>query len=309
MASNELPKGLDELFTLAEDMIDGLHNDGLNPTPIAIKQNTEADMRAAKDAAFGAQEAFLTARGAKKPLSEAITIADSNGKSFIALTRNVLKPALGNDWSETWLPTGFPNQSLALPETIQERQTLLQALQDFLTNNDSLENAPLNVTATRASQLFEALSTARSMLNNHLNFSGQKQLARNLAVIALRKRMTGLIDELGQLLEDDDPRWLAFGLNMPAAPEVPDIPDAPVLTQVDDDSVMVDWGDVARATRYRVWRLIVGTDEDFVAVATVQDSDATLDNLPSGVTIRIRVTAANDTGESQPSPISEIVLS
>jgi hypothetical protein len=45
-----------------------------------------------------------------------------------------------------------------------------------------------------------------------------------------------------------------------------------------------------------------------VAVVTVTDSDATLTGLPSGATVQVRVTAANEAGESQPSAVVQIVV-
>jgi len=42
--ANPLPDGLDALFTLADDMIDGLHT---HEAAIGIKQNTEAAMQPA----------------------------------------------------------------------------------------------------------------------------------------------------------------------------------------------------------------------------------------------------------------------
>ena len=56
------------------------------------------------------------------------------------------------------------------------------------------------------------------------------------------------------------------------------------------------------------YKQVVGVDADFVAAATVTDSDATISGLPPGSTVRIRVTAVNDAGESQPSATVEIVI-
>ena len=42
--------------------------------------------------------------------------------------------------------------------------------------------------------------------------------------------------------------------------------------------------------------------------AAVNDSDATLNGLPTSATVRIQVTAVNDAGESQPSEAVEIVV-
>ena len=51
----------------------------------------------------------------------------------------------------------------------------------------------------------------------------------------------------------------------------------------------------------------MGVDTDFRPVATVTDSDATLSGLGSGKTVRVRVTALNDAGESTPSATVEVV--
>ncbi|NCO39978.1 MAG: hypothetical protein GW892_14845, partial [Armatimonadetes bacterium] len=69
-----------------------------------------------------------------------------------------------------------------------------------------------------------------------------------------------------------------------------------VLTHGEPGTLLADWADAPRAQRYRVWKQVVGVDEDFVAALTVNDSDATLTGLPSGTTVRIRVTAVDDAG-------------
>ena len=130
---------------------------------------------------------------------------------------------------------------------------------------------------------------------------------RDAAVEALKTRMRGVISELDQLLGDTDPRWDAFGLNAPGAAETPDTPEALVLTPGAPGTLLADWADARLAARYRVWILIVGVDTDFRPAATVTDSDATLPVLGSGKTVRVRVTAVNDAGESTPSATVEAV--
>jgi len=61
-------------------------------------------------------------------------------------------------------------------------------------------------------------------------------------------------------------------------------------------------------TRPRVWVKVEGVDADFRTAATVTDSDATLNTFPSGRTVRVRVTAANDAGESIPSAEVQAVV-
>ena len=70
MASNSLPKNLDALFTLAEDMADGLN---AHAVAIGVLQNTEAKVRADLLAGQTAQNNFVASRAAKIGLTTAQT--------------------------------------------------------------------------------------------------------------------------------------------------------------------------------------------------------------------------------------------
>jgi hypothetical protein len=303
--SNEIPQNNDQLFTLAEDSADGLHT---HEAAIGVKQNKEADVRADLTAARAATTDYDNSRSTKTTLVAAQTVADSNGKAYLGAVRKVLALRLGEQWSNAWLPTGFPDNSTAVPGTSDKRQSLLFALGDYFTANPTLEVAALNVTAAQANTLANALSTARSAVNDGINLSGQKKNLRDAAVAKLRTRLRGLLAELGQLLENDDPRWNAFGFNMPAAPNTPDVPDAPVLTAGAPGTVLADWPAASRASYYRVFRQIVGVDADYVYVDHVNDSDFTLTALPSGATVKVRVSSVNAAGESLPSDPAQIIV-
>ena len=305
MASNILPSGLQDLFTLAEDMADGLHT---HEAAIGIKQNTEAAFRPDLTAAITAQANHVAAQTAKVALSTAVTVADSNAKAFISTARNVLATYLGNGYSQTWDATGFPDQSTAVPGTQAKRQVLLQSLQNYFTANPAQENPPLNITAARAGSLFTALSDARSAANDGNTDAGQKKNLRDAAEKTLRNRMSGLVSELGQLLDDTDPLWLAFGLNEPGATNLPDVADSLILTVGGTGTVLADWSDASRATRYRVFKQVVGVDATFVSAATVTDSDYTFTGQPSGKTLKVQIIAANDAGQAAPSVTAEIVV-
>ena len=304
MASNRLPDQLDRLFALAEDMADGCH---AHEVAIGIKQNKEADVRADLATAQTGENNFQTKRAAKNVATTAQTVADSNGKAFIGTAKGVLENYLGRKWSNAWATAGFVNNSTATPTAIAERQTCLDSLKTYFTNNPAHENAPLNVTAAQAGTLFTAMSDTRSAVNDAENDAGAAKAARETAIKTLRTRMTGLVAELTQLLPKDDPRWYAFGLSRPTDAETPGIPDNLVLTAGPAGTVLVDWADARRAERYRVFKQALG-DPDFVASVTVTESDATLEGLPSGSPVKVRVTAANTAGESQPSAEAQIVV-
>jgi hypothetical protein len=306
MGANPLPGKIDELFTLAEDMADGLHT---HEVAVGIKQNLEAAMRAALTDCQTKEDTFKTAWATKKGKTKDQTIADSNGKAFIGKARNVLVPYLGVTWSDDWAPTGFPNQSTGVPSTLAERQALLLSLKAYFTANAAKENAPLGVTAANADTLFTALSDARSAVNQALTDFNQKKAARDASETALRKRMRGLVEELTQLLDALDPRWYAFGLVPPGSEDTPDQPTGLVLTAGPPGTVYADWADAPRATGYRVETQIVGVDPDFQLFMSVTDSDATLTGLPSGATLKVRLIATNDQGdESPPSEVKQIVV-
>lgn len=305
MATNPIPTALDALFTLAEDAADGAHQ---HEVAIGLFHNKEVAIRADLTDAQAKQTAFATARSGKPALSTAVRVADSNSKAFIAGARDVLVPYLGSTWSDAWTATGFPDQSLKVPQTQAARQALLAALQTYFAANPTQENTALNITATRAGQLFTALSDARSALNDGLRNIGQLKALRDPAVAKLKKRLRDLIEELGQLIEDDDPRWLAFGLRMPGAVETPDQVEGLVVTPGSGGTAFADWGDAALAPRYHVEIQVVGVDADFRRVKTVTESEATLTDLPAGRTVRIRIVAVNDAGEAPPSDVVEVAV-
>jgi len=307
MASNALPDPLDDLFTLGEDMADGCHN---HQVAIGLKQNLETDVRADLDAAVTAQTDYKDALSAKTDFSTAVTVADSNGKAFISSARRVLANNLGETWSNAWTATGFPDQSTAVPTTQTKRQALLLSLKKFFAANPAYEvNTPkLVVTSAQADVLFQALSAARVAASDGNTDAGEKKTARDAAEQTLRDRLSGLISELGQLLDDTDPLWLAFGLNEPGATNLPDSVDGLVLTAGPAGIVVLHWNNASRATRYRVFKQIDGVDTIPVNITTVTDSDATLTGQPSGKTLKIYIIAANDAGQAAPSETVSIVV-
>jgi hypothetical protein len=307
MGSNRLPDPLDDIFTLGEDMADGCHN---HEAAIGLKQNKEADVRADLDAAIAAQMNYKTALSAKTDFSTAVTVADSNGKAFISSARRTLANNLGEDWSQAWIATGFPDQSTAVPGTQAKRQALLLALKNYFTDNPAYEvNTPkLIVTAAKADTLFTALSTARVNAAEGNQDAGTKKVLRDAAEQTLRDRLSGLISELGQLLDDNDPLWLAFGLNEPGAINLPDSVDGLMLTAGPAGIVVLHWNTPSRATRFRVFKQIDGVDAIPINITTVSDADATLTSQPSGKTLKIYIIAANDAGQATPSDTVSIVV-
>lgn len=307
MASNQLPDGIYDLFTLAEDMADGAHN---HEAAVGLKQNMEAGLRADLDPAVAAQAAYKQVLDDNTGLSTALTVADSNGKAFISAARRTLVASFGERFNASWASAGFTGHSTAVPATQGAREALLLSLKNFFTANPAYEvNTPkVIVTAARADALWTAMVAARTAARDGNTLAGQKKMIRDAAEQTLRDRMSGMIEELGQLLDDTDPLWLAFGLNEPGATNLPDSADALVLTAGPAGTVLAHWSAASRATRYRVFQIIVGVDNVPVNVKTVTEPETTLTGLPGGKTVQIYIVSANDAGQAAAGETVEIVV-
>ena len=119
--------------------------------------------------------------------------------------------------------------------------------------------------------------------------------------------MRGLINELSDLISETDPRWKAFGLNIPADPAVPAKVENLVLYSKAPDKVAAEWDASARAERYHV-EVQLGDEAEFHRVATVFDTHADLTDLPPGAGVKVRLVAVNAGGEGSASDVVEVLV-
>jgi hypothetical protein len=199
-----------------------------------------------------------------------------------------------------WAAAGFVNGSLKIPRVLPERLALLKSLGDYFHAHPAYEADQVEVTGSAALALHDALRTANATCNACLVDVATKKGVRNTAVKKLRKRMSGLTRELKQLLPPDDPRWNAFGLNMPAAIGLPDVPGGLVVTGGGPGHLLAKWDPSRLGARYRVYRKIVGVDNDWVLVKTTTETESDLNTFTPGQLVRVRVAASNDAGDSLP---------
>ena len=106
----------------------------------------------------------------------------------------------------------------------------------------------------------------------------------------------------------DDERWSALGFNEPGESQAPEAVEELEVEGGAPGELLIDWDDSARAERYRVEIQVVGTDEDFRRVKTVQDSSADVAELPPVARVKLRIVAANEAGESVPSAVVEATV-
>jgi hypothetical protein len=323
MKNNPTPKNLKVLLSLAQDIADGLH--AIEDT-IGMKQNKEADVRADIKALEGdpaapdgsnakkgsilvyqqTQTATTNAEGALSDL------AGGDVQEFLQASSDVLSGILGRKWSNGWIPTGFPDHSTAVPRSQDKKFALLNNLKNYFTANPTHElNQPPHqiVTAARANTLHEGMSDLRTAINTAAATQEIAKNQRDADADALFARVSGTIAEVDQVLPDDSPQWETLGLNIPAHPNPPEAVGDLTLTGAGPKRLSAEWPPARRATYFRVFILVVGTDTEFRHYDNTDGVEILLKDLPSGATVKVKVKAANAGGEAPDfSPEKEAVV-
>ena len=315
MADNRIPDSYDRAVELLEDAADGAHTHG---AAIGLKQNDEPALRTALTALVGtpagpgnvppatpgAKDKWNTAKAGKKAASSAFNVAKQNGRALARACIGVLRPRLGEQWNAQWSAAGFTTNSLAVSDN---PMVMLQQLSNYFSAHPTHEVASLNATAAATNAAAEAISTAASASNQSNTDAGIAKKDLETAITEARLRLSGLRDELSQLLDGDDELWYAFGFSKPSDPDTPEVPENAVLTPGPAGSRKLygDWDDARRGRRYRATLVSTANPPVEIAEKIVQESEASFDEadgLTSGLQVKLIVRARNRAGgESGPS--------
>ena len=114
----------------------------------------------------------------------------------------------------------------------------------------------------------------------------------------MKVRLSGLQEELGQLLRDDDDRWAHFGFPRPIDGPMPERVKGVIVTPGAPGALLVQWQASPRALNYRVSWQLTTSGAPLVEVGLFTDLAANLSGLPTGANIRVLVTARNIAGET-----------
>lgn len=317
--SNQIPSAYDPLIQLLEDAADGAHTHG---AAIGLKQNTETAIRTDLEALTGRpagpgnvppavpglKALWNTAKTNKSNRTADYRTAQSNGRTLAMTCIGTLKPVLGQQWNSAWNAAGFTESSLAVPTN---PLTKLQQLRAYYAANPASEVANVNgihCTAAACEAAAQVISSAESASNQSNVDAGTAQANFQDGLAAARQRGSGLLAELGQLLDDSDPRWLAFGFELPGSPATPEMPENVVAAPgaAGTHTLFIHWDDARRADGYRVKVLDAAGKK--IAEELTQDPEVSIGNLPAGATVKIEVSARNAAGESQPGvPVTAVV--
>ncbi len=297
MAANNIPTSLKDLLHLASACRAGATALG-GSIPLVL--NTGSALGSDRANTVQVQFVYRTSLSELPAFRLAVKNTRRDGRAYATKARNWLVNTLGPSHTLAWSAVGFDNDSVEIPKDDAGLETLLERMHLYFANNPGQENPDpkVNVTAARAQTFCLALGSAVGALNGKEQDCGTKKGARDTAAKALRKRLRGLVQELGQTLADDDARWRQFGLNLPAAPNVPKVPRNVAVNTNTAGELFITCAAAQYATHYRFFTARPDVDEEPVHVGNSDEPMFHLAGLTAGETLEVYVTAANSGAES-----------
>jgi len=299
-----MPKTYPGLVLLTQRCLNGATAHGAD---IPLILNTAARITTDRSALLTAQAVYQADCGTSPAVGGALKAARAAAYSFGRAARNVLENYLGTRHTEAWRPAGFIS-NLQVPRKESGLVTLLTALSNYFSANPTRENATLNVTALQAATLLSNLTAAR------LNFDALKggcrtdRMDRDAKAQAMRRRITGLVNELKQAISPLDPRWLDFGLNMPGAASVPAAPENVEALPTLPGQLQVSCDASVNAAGYRFYYQRPILDPEPIEAGSSPTPLFIITGLTGGQSYLIYATATNAGGESELSePVAAVV--
>ena len=288
--SYSLPTNAGLLLGLGNKMYAGLVELG---QPLGITQITPPVFQGYLTAFATADNAFNAARSARQAASDTYQSAVGALDEWLAVTKSVLAGRFGLRWSTAWAQAGFINNTTRIPDKIEDRIALAGRLVAFFTANPGYEVPTMQVTAAQGATLQNAALAAQLALTNAARALAGLGQGWTDAFTALSDEMWSLIKILQATLNDDDARWLAFGLPMPATPTTPGQPVKVTAHTDGTGAIIVGCDAVALATRYRCRMLIVGVETDYRLVASGPQPLLSIAGVVAGQTVQLIVQAVN----------------
>ncbi|MGI9115652.1 MAG: hypothetical protein DLM52_09320 [Chthoniobacterales bacterium] len=160
----------------------------------------------------------------------------------------------------------------------------------------------MGLTAAAGAALVTATQNAQNALSSAEATQKQVGNAWTTAYETLIATMTDLLKNLEAKLNNDDTRWLAFGLQIPATITTPAQPVNVTAHIGPYNAIMVQCDLVPNAWRYRFRMMILGVQTDYALVASSTEPMASIVNkvLP-GQTVQIIVQAVSGNMQGVPS--------
>lgn len=304
MAANPTPTSDPVLMARCQDMLAGCL---ALEAELGVKQNTAAKLAADIQAVRDTQVQVGKAKTERSKRREEFRLRDREAEVALGRCRLRLAALFGTGFNVQWEAAGFPDRSTMVPEVFAKRLSLLDQLHLYFSQHPEHESQDMQATAAIVLATRETLSGARAAVTHAEVTLRQAVVARDKALVQLRRRMRGLIRELNVVMEPDDARWKVFGLNVPASGSSPEPVTEVKAEALGHGKVLLTWPAAPHATRYRVQMREMGHVE-FTFIATVREPEWQLKREGQGGFIEVRVIAANKRAESGPSPVTSVAV-
>lgn len=298
MATNIIPSTRGPLINLGTNMLAGLTSLG---TSLSITQITPPDFQTILDSYVNSEDALGYTRSGRQAALTTWGSASVDITEWLGQVRLVLAGRFGIRWSTEWAQAGYVNGSCAVPKKMDDQLSLALSLVNFFTAYPSYQNSAMQVTAARGTTLRNAALAARQTVATLEIQQNDNTTARDAAQVALQSVMRSLVNILRATLSKEDPRWLAFGLNIPATRTTPDKPENLSVVLDETGSIILTCDEVSLATRYRWRMLIVNAQTSPDLVATTTRPYAVVKGLLPGTMVQFFVQAANGDRQGVPS--------
>ena len=290
MGSNTVPTTAGALIQLGKEALAGLTSLG---AALKITILTPAQLQADLHAFTSADNAYNEGRSTQQTASDAFHAADEAIVSWLGDVRKVLAAHFGNHWNTQWAQAGYVNRTTAAPRKIDDRLALCARVAAFFTAHSTYEVDSLEVTAAHANALETEAQTTRQAWTNATQALTTIGDTWDAAFTKLTDDLWSLIKVLQATLDGNDPRWLAFGLQMPDTITTPGQPVQVTAHTDETGTIIVQCEEVARATRYRWRTLLVGLQTNYVLAASGKEPLAALTGFAPGQTVEIVAQAVN----------------
>ncbi len=264
---------------------------------IGATQGTPENIAADLNGLISARDNYELAKVTLTSARSAFFTKREMTRERIRIARDILKEYLGTEYNSNWDITGM-NGSIMVPFSADDLLPIALGFKAHFTANQTHEVAAIQATAAAMQTLYDDLTTAQNAVITAEDNVEALLEVRNAKADRLYKRLRACIEELVLLLDPLDTRWTAYGFNKPGADESPESPENLIATLIGPTAVALKWDPAARAEYYRVFKKVIGVDEDYVAVGSPADLDFTLENLPMNATVEIQISAVNNGGES-----------
>ncbi len=237
----------------------------------------------------------------------ALRVAMDDSRTFCTRARDVLKKWCGDHFNQTWIPTGF-TENTSIPQSEGTLTTLVEDLASFFQTHSDHENPELGVTAAAAVTLLGRLQTARAAIDAKKMTCVDCKEDRDTKLTALRKRLSGLCKELSQRLEPLDGRWRDFGFNLPGAASTPSVPQQVVVENALALQLLVSSDPSTNATGYRFYYQRPIVDPEPILAGSASDPLFVITGLTAGQLYQVFVSATNEGAESELSVPAQSVV-